>query len=304
MSPRLTGNLVTVFGMALWASAFPATEALLETWHPLLLAPARIGTASVVLFAILALRGGLHELARVPWRDALRIGGLGIGLATICLIWGQYYSDPVTVAIITTGLPACAAVMGFLAGDDRPTTRVLCGVALAIAGGVTATLAASKAGPGFRGGEILNLCGVIMFTWFTRASIRRLHMLSAVTKSAVTLGIGALAVLPVALLAVASGLVEASYDLSPRSLALVFYMGGIAVGCSMALWMIGARLLGVTVAAIHQNTVPFWVMLFALALGGTLVIGQVWGALLVIAGALLAQFPLGVLLRPRPRRAD
>ena len=83
MSPRLTGNLVTVFGMALWASAFPATEVLLETWHPLLLAPARIGVASAVLLLILAARGGLHELGRVPWRDALRIGGLGIGLATI-----------------------------------------------------------------------------------------------------------------------------------------------------------------------------------------------------------------------------
>ena len=53
MSPRLTGNLVTVFGMALWASGFPATEILLESWHPLLLAATRLLTASLVLLGIM-----------------------------------------------------------------------------------------------------------------------------------------------------------------------------------------------------------------------------------------------------------
>ena len=291
MSPRLTGNLVTVLGMALWATGFPATEILLESWHPLLLVPVRLMTASLVLLGIIALTGRLGELRAVPWREVAVIGGCGIGAATVCLIWGQSYSDPITVSIISTGLPACAAVMGFLAGDDRPTARVLAGVALAIAGGIVATVAASSEGPGFRGGEILNLGGVILFTWFTRASIRRLSMLSAVTKTCVTLGAGALFIVPVIAIVTATGLVERpAYDFSPRSLALCFYMGGIAVGCSMTLWMYGARLLGVTVAAIHQNTVPFWVMIFSvLFIGQQLLIGQVWGALLVIAGALLAQ---------------
>ncbi len=304
MSPRLTGNLVTVFGMALWATGFPATEVLLESWHPLLLAPARLTTASLVLLCIMAMTGRLGELRAVPWRDVVQIGSCGIGAATICLIWGQSYSDPITVSIITTGLPACAAVMGFLAGDDRPTARVLAGVALAISGGIVATVAASSEGPGFRGGEIINLCGVILFTWFTRASIRRLSMLSAVTKSCVTLGVGALSILPVIAIVLATGLVEQpAYDLSLKSLALCFYMGGIAVGCSMTLWMYGARLLGVTVAAIHQNTVPFWVMLFSvLIIGQQLFLGQVWGALLVIAGALLAQSPTLARLRAKLQR--
>ena len=305
MSPRLTGNLVTVLGMALWASGFPATEILLESWHPLLLAATRLLTASLVLIGIIAMTGRLAELRAVPWRAVIQIGSLGIGVSTICLIWGQSYSDPITVSIITTGLPACAAVMGFLAGDDRPTARVLAGVALAIAGGIVATVAASSEGPGFRGGEILNLCGVILFTWYTRASIRRLSMLSAITKACVTLGVGGLFIVPVIAIVVATGLVERpAYDLSPKSLALCFYMGGIAVGCSMTLWMYGARLLGVTVAAIHQNTVPFWVMILSvLLIGQQLFLGQIWGALLVIAGALLAQSQALGRLRARLQRA-
>ena len=59
----------------------------------------------------------------------------------------------------------------------------------------------------------------------------------------------------------------------------------------MVFWMTASRLLGVTVASIHLNGVPFYVILMALAVGGTIYTSQVWGACLVAAGALLAQLP-------------
>ena len=66
----------------------------------------------------------------------------------------------------------------------------------------------------------------------------------------------------------------------------------------MPLWFTSARILGLTVAAIHTNLAPFYVMLIAVGFGGTVSGRQVLGAVLVAAGALLAQLAHRWKLRP------
>jgi len=61
------------------------------------------------------------------------------------------------------------------------------------------------------------------------------------------------------------------------------------VGLSMVCWMISAEKIGVTVAALHINALPFYVLLLDLMFGGTLLISQVFGAALVALGAALSQ---------------
>ena len=77
--------------------------------------------------------------------------------------------------------------------------------------------------------------------------------------------------------------------LDPANLAAVLWMSMIAIGVSVPLWFMSARILGITVAAIHTNLAPFYVMLMALAFGGAISGRQVLGAVLVATGALLAQ---------------
>ncbi len=184
MSSRLLGNLVTLSGMALWSTTFPVTELLLEDWHPMLLTPTRLALAALSLTGFLLISGRGHELRGVPWRDIWKYGGGGIGFATLLLITGQAYSDPVTVSIIATGVPLVAAVMGFLAGDERLNPAIIAGVALAIVGGVLATLARASEGPGFQGGEFLILGSTTLFVWYTRGAVKRLSGMSAIAKAA------------------------------------------------------------------------------------------------------------------------
>ena len=73
------------------------------------------------------------------------------------------------------------------------------------------------------------------------------------------------------------------------NLAAALWMSVVAIGFSVPLWFASARILGITVTAIHTNLAPFYVMLMALAFGGTISGRQVIGAALVAAGALLAQ---------------
>ncbi len=293
LSPRLTGNLLTSLSIGVWASGFPVTEHLLETWGPLPLVPARLLIASAVLIGIMLVTGRGGELLRVPWRRAVPIGFFGVACSTCFLIPAQAYSDPVTVSIISTGVPLAAAIMAIVAGDETINGRILAGVGLAILGGVVATLAAARGGLGFRGGEVIMLGSVVLFTWYSRSLVRRLPELSDIAAPAVTLGCGGLLILPFILVAGHFDLIDSRTDYTPGTLGPLFWMGGIAVGFTMVMWRAGMRLLGVTVAAIHQNSVPFWVMLFVLLAGGEVYFGQLWGAFFLIAGVLLAQLPVG-----------
>ena len=291
MSPRLSGNLTTQAAVVLWATSFPVTEALLAGWHPLPLVAVRLAISALCLTFMMVLAGQAGLLLRMPWRDIALVGGLGLGTGTVLLVWGQDYSNPVTVAIIVTTLPLVSAVMGLALGQERVTAMIAVGVACAIAGGVLASLPPEGASLDFRGGEILVAGAVVLFTWFSRASVIRLSALPDLAKTAAIMIAATVVVSVASAVAVYSGAVEARYDLSLPSIGLLIWIGCVANGTSMFLWLTGARKLGVTIAAIHLNAVPFYVILSALVLGGSLFLSQVWGACLVALGALLAQLP-------------
>ena len=88
------------------------------------------------------------------------------------------------------------------------------------------------------------------------------------------------------------GAVEPVPDISLTSLALLVWLGGIAIGASTVLWYAAGRMIGVTVTSMHHNMVPFYVIAMAALTGATVSREHVIGAVLVIAGAVLAQVPL------------
>ena len=76
-------------------------------------------------------------------------------------------------------------------------------------------------------------------------------------------------------------------------------MAAVAGGISVVFWLWGARLLGVTIASMHQNLVPLYVVVMVLPLGGEVHGQHLIGGALVVAGAILAQLP-GRANGPRP----
>ncbi len=289
MSPRLAGNIIAMVSMALWASGFVALQYLLESWDPLLLAPLRMALAALALTLALGLGGRLGELRALPWRQALIAGGVGLGLSGLFIVWGQSRSDALTASIITTALPLLAALMSAAAGDERLRASLLGGVGLAIVGGLLATLGTAQAGPGFRGGEIVVLAAVTCFVWYSRRTVTHFPGVRDLPKTAAALICASGVLLVFAIAGLGSGVAEARYDLSPRSLLLLVWMGPIAFAGASFLWLRATRMLGVTVAGIHQNEIPFFVMALLLAFGGSFEWLHVAGAILVLAGAALAQ---------------
>jgi len=277
--------------MLCWATTFPATELLLASWDPVLLAAARLTVAAFVALLLLALFGKPRELSTAPWASILPIGGLGLGTGVLLLTLGQAHANLVIVAIIGTLVPLVSALFGVAQGTERIDLRLGIAITLAVAGGIVATGVFSER-IDFRGGELLALVSVVLWTWYSRASIDKLSMLSDLTKSTVNMLAGSVVITLAALVAVGLGLVPVSLDLGTASLVQLGWLGTIAVCLSMLLWLKAARLIGVTIAAMHQNLVPFYVMAMALAIGGRVETVQLVGGIMVVTAAVLAQWPV------------
>ena len=285
-SPAVTGNLIALFSTVLWSSAFPATEYLLRGWDPLVLCVARLFGAALSILLLTLVMGQVRELARAPWRDVWLLGALGVAAPVFLLIAGQNRSDAVTVAIVSTTLPLISALMSWFLDGRRPGALVAIGILLAIAG---ATVADAGGPDGPRGGEILVLASMIAWIWYSRAALQRLAGFGDLALSGLTFAAGALIAAVVLAVALASGLALPRLALDTPNVSALLWMSMIAIGLSVPLWFTSARLLGITIAAIHTNLAPFYVMLIALAFGGTVSGRQAVGAALVAAGALLAQ---------------
>jgi drug/metabolite transporter (DMT)-like permease len=273
----------------LWASSFPAVDYLLQSWDPFLLTVVRLAGAFACVTVLALLTGRLREARRIPWRDVLLLALFGVAVPVLFIVVGQSRSDAVTVAILSTTMPLISAIMGWLAGTERLRPAVLAGIALAILGGSLASLATAGEGGGLRGGEILVLASMILWVWYARAALRRFAGFSDLVSVSLTFGAGTLMVAAFVAPALALGIAAPRYDLAPQPLAVTLWMGVVAIGLSVPLWLACSRLLGVTIASIHSNLAPFYVMLIALAFGGTIHPQQITGAVLVVAGAVLAQ---------------
>jgi drug/metabolite transporter (DMT)-like permease len=186
-------------------------------------------------------------------------------------------------------MPLIAALMSWAIDGRRPTTAVLAGIGLAILGGVVATTEGAASGGGPRGGEILVLGSMVAWIWYSRTALTRLAGHGDLALSGLTFAAGAVILAFVSVAFLALGLAQPRVALDPPNLAAALWMSVVAIGFSVPLWFTSARLLGITVTAIHTNLAPFYVMLMALAFGGTITGRQVLGAALVAAGALLAQ---------------
>ncbi|MEO9874586.1 MAG: DMT family transporter [Anderseniella sp.] len=293
----IRGNLAGVICMIVWSLHFPLSVAILKTWDPLALAPVRMGLAGLtVAVAGLMLGQAGTMLALIRNRRFVFISFV-FGLSGLFFIIGQSRIDAVSAAVIVSAMPIFSALMGWWDGLERPGVKLVLAIALTVTGGVlTSTVSAQgTGGEGSVSGVLFTLAGVITYVWYTRQLVVAFTDTSDISKVAVSMLIS---VIPCGLiLAVfATAGTAIAVDFSPATLGLIVAMAGMSVGLSSVLWLWTGRVVGVTVAAMHHNMVPFYVIVMA-ALGGAIVTGQhIAGAVLVIAGAVLAQ------LRPRKRR--
>jgi drug/metabolite transporter (DMT)-like permease len=294
LSTRILGNLAGVAAMIVWTTGLPAAAHVLQTWHPLLVLPVRMALAGLILMVMVPILEEVPRISRRMWLD-IAICGAALGVSGLGIVWGQRYADPVNVAIVSAAIPAISAAIGWLTGKERLTVTIVIGIVLSFGGGLLCMFGEPAAnGLADRGitlglGEFLAFAGNALFVVFAMLANERLSGLSDLARSATTLSASAVVILPITILVGVTGIADLTYTMDWQTLGLLAWLGCVSIGISTLFWMMACRMLGVTTAAMHNNLIPFYAMLFALMLGNAVSALQVVGSMMVICGAVLAQ---------------
>ncbi|MBC6439944.1 MAG: DMT family transporter [Rhodospirillales bacterium] len=297
---KVAGNLVLALGSSVWATHFLVTDTLLETWDPYIVTAGRLLSATVFLMAFYAWQAQGRPLRRIPWRPSLLLGSIGIALSTAFLTLGVQYAGPVPASIVSAAGPIVAAFVARIGFRQPLRVAVMLGAIVAVIGGI---LAATGKGEGeggvgdLRGGELLILAAITIFTWYSLGAQRWMAGVSQLGITAITIMIGGLTTLlalPVLLLL---GIAEPHYVLDWQSIVCILYLGAGPASFSLFCWHWGISRIGVTIASIYQNLVPVTVVAIRMIQGEPPTASHLIGGLLIISGVLIAQF-----LPPGPRR--
>jgi drug/metabolite transporter (DMT)-like permease len=284
----LSGNLLAIASMVVWAAGFPAAEVLLDTWDPLALVTGRFAMGLLALLPIWLWLDGPDALRRANWTRGIVIGGIGFGGGAWLILVGQWLTDPVTIAIIAASSPIAATLVQWVYERQRLTTAFLLGLIASVIGGLVATGGTVTANLGL--GALCAVGSCILFAWGSYATVRDLPGMSVIGRTTITIVGGFLFVGTAFALGGLFGLSKGPaviFDPATLSLLAVYGLGGLAL--SQFLWIASVERLGVAIAAFHINVAPFYVMLILLILGGSWSWPQAIGAAIVGSGVILAQ---------------
>ena len=283
-------NFACFSAMFLWAFGFPAAEVLLESWGSLTLVFFRFFVTILILIPFWIFMEGIKVFQKAPLVKSIITGFIGWGLGGNLLIIGQKLSDPVTTAICAAMMPIFGAIVELIYDSRKMTLNILIGITLALVGGYLATGVQLSDGQ-FGLGAIICIIAVILFAWGTRASTKGLSDLTYLGQSALTMTGGMIASLVFCLVSFIYSFGETkvgNFDYYHIYLLLIFVL--LSQTISQTIWIFGSGKLGVLLASLHSNGLPFYVMLiFVIFFGGSWNWMQALGAFIVGVGVIVAQ---------------
>jgi drug/metabolite transporter (DMT)-like permease len=219
----------------------------------------------------------------------IAVGVVVMGLGAILVAIALQQTDPVTVAIITAMMPLVGIGLECLLDGRRLTGTLVAGLALSLLGGLVA-LDLAAATPALGLGALAAFGSVLAFTWGSRASVVSFPDLTPLGRTAITVAGAGIGMAALALVLGFSGAAPVDWPALgwPEFWALILASIG-SVAISQTLWIVSVGRLGIGIASLHMNAVPFYVMIFAFALGGAWSWRQAAGAAIVVLGVMLAQ---------------
>ena len=282
-----------IFVGASWGANVPVSKVMLAHFDLIPMSAIRTAVAGAALGLLLLLVEGAKAL-RIDL-DFRRFALLGLMMGGFFAVYtlGLQFSNPITAATVAVAGPLVSAVTVRLVTGLRFDPGFPVALALTLLGGailVSSTLVGS--GPvTFGGGEIVVLLSNSIWTlysikaqaWFDRAS--QLHRAYVASLSA----FGWTTLLSVALIAL-------GWSRSPLSVtdgwAWTQLVGIALLASSLGsyFWNIGASRLGVAIASLWVNLVPFFAVLWSMAYGFMPNAYQIVGGLVALSGVVYMQW--------------
>ncbi|MBS0519006.1 MAG: DMT family transporter [Proteobacteria bacterium] len=298
MRPAAQRNLLGAFAAmvfvgASWGANVPVTKVILRDFDLIPMSAVRLVVATASLALLLSVVEGRRALRMdLGW---LRFLLLGLMMSSFFVMYalGIYYSNPISAAAVQVAGPLVSAVTVRLVTGARFDPGFGVALVLTLLGGAILS-AGSLAGRGpvtLGGGEIIVLMSNALWAlysikaqaWFDRAS--QLHRAYVASLSALGWLVAASLVL------IALGTARSPFGVTDGwAWTQLLVVAVLASGFGGYFWNIGASRLGVAIASLWVNLVPFFAVLWAMAYGFTPNIYQIAGGLVALGGVVYMQW--------------
>jgi drug/metabolite transporter (DMT)-like permease len=278
--------------MLTWGGNVVAVKAILADLPPILFAFARFATAFLVLLAFLRWREGSVGLPREDIVPLLLLGLAGFGLYQD--LWATALGETTASnsALITAATPVSTMVIAAAIGSDTITRAKAVGAALALSGAVgVVEVTHGFSFTGASAGDLMTFAATVCWSFYVAFGAPVLRRHSPLRMATWAIGFGCLGMLPLALLQLPS------FDPSrvhASTVGLFLFCALLAAAASNVVMFEVVKVLGPARTTLFQSLVPaFAVVAAAVFLGESIVIGQVLGGIVIVAGILISGRSLG-----------
>lgn len=282
-------GMVAVLGL-IWGSTFLVIEVALEGITPFWLAAGRITFAALLTSAIWGLRGWQFHLGPDrDWSGLFAVGLLSTAIPFQLLSWGQQY---VTSAFAGVSMASVALIVlplsHFLIPGERITPRRLLGFIIGFFGVVVLLGQQSFVATGAASEWLGRIACLLAASCYAISSVimRRLPAIDAIGLSAVTLIIGAVFVVSVALTAEGPPPM-----LTKQTLIILAFLGLVPTAGANLIRVLLIRSAGPVFMSLTNYQVPMWSVILGILVLGEPVHNSLFIALiLILCGVGLSQY--------------
>lgn len=280
--------LLVIVATLFWAGNVVLGRALRQEIGPFTLAAARMGIAGVAFLPLLLRRPTAEHRPGKEWPSLLGMALLGMVGCPVTLYLALRYTTATSTSLINGTGPLMTALLAAWLLRDRLTPGQLAGALVSLLG-VTLVVGGGRPtgldGLALNRGDLIMLLNVAMWGLYSIMSRVATRDRSAVWATTFSTWFALPFLIPAAVLEWR----QAPPTLSGPVLLGVLYIGVFATCLAFLAWNEGVRRVGPAGAMAFYNMLPvFGALLAALFLGERLVLSQILGGGLIIAGGLLA----------------
>lgn len=284
--PALRAYLDLTMAMILVGSSVAAGKFMIQELPVHLASALRFCCAALLIVPLLLILEGIPRLSLRSWAILFVQAACGSFLFNVFLLAGLARTTAGAAGIITSTTPACMGLTAFAVLGERPSRRVVAGIALSMAGILAVNL--HDAGPdvgadmGALAGNLLVLCAVMAETFFLLLRKCIPEPVSPLAVSTVMTVFGLALFTPGALVQ-ARGFDFAA--VSWASWSVVAYYGAFVTVAAYLFWFSGVARVGAGTAGVFTAVMPVSALILsALLLGEAVTPAALAGCALVLAG--------------------
>ena len=285
----LQSNLTCVFAATSFAMGFPALDILLSDWGIVSIVLVRNTVAFILISLIWLISEDFDNLVKAKWLKGFLIGAIGFGLGSLLLGITQLLTTTVIAALAAALMPIAAITLEIIFDKRRISISFLIGLSLVLIGSAV-ILGINRIDLKFSFGLFLGVMSVTFFAWGSRASVRHLPKMTTLARTATTtLGMCGFSLIVYLICLYFKFKASEIPNINSEHVKLIAIYACFGLAISQLLWIQGVQNLGIGIASLHLNIVPFYVMIILFIIGHKWIWIQAIGALIIIIGISVTQ---------------